>query len=135
MNNLPQWLITAIISVSVAGITWLASRRLNRASAGEKEANTSKILQEVSANLARQLRAVEIEVPGWKKKIAQAELAQTELAEQINKAKLIQTEAKIIVDAMDHMEYVNDPSIPETKFAKYFKRAKDAALRIAAVEI
>lgn len=62
----PELIVTIVASSAVsAPLGALLGRRLNKATAGEKEANASLTLTKVADELANQLRALNAEVPTW----------------------------------------------------------------------
>lgn len=131
MPELPQWATNAIIGVIAAVSGWIASRRVNSATATEKEANAQLTLTKVSAELARQLQAVQQEVPVWKQQIA-TETARAELAEgKLRAQSIVEAEARNIVEEMSHIAYMKAPDEEETIIERRFKRIKQSANRIA----
>lgn len=120
--------------VIVAVITWFVSRRLNRATVAEKEANALATMIKVSADLARQVQAFADEVPNWKSKIA-VETARAEKAEHLMAtAKIIHEQARIIVEEAGHLSYMKAPDEEETVVEQRFKNLKAAAKRIREIE-
>jgi hypothetical protein len=136
MPELPNWLTAVISSAIAAAISFYAGRRLYRATVEEKQANTAATMTKVAADLARQLEAVTAEIPIWKQKIA-AETLRAEAAEQNNaNARLIQHEAKIIVEEVSHLSYLRDPDDEtESIVERRFRNIKAAAKKIAECEM
>jgi hypothetical protein len=135
METLPQWLTTAISSGIAAVIGFLLARRLTTATVAEKDANTLSTVTAVADSLARQLRAVEQEVPVWKQQIAEQTAVAERATAELAKAVIVQRDAKIIVEAMSHLSYLKSPDEEETSVEKRFKEAKEAAHRIATLNL
>jgi hypothetical protein len=136
MNDLPQWLTPVISGVIAAVITFFATRRLNSATVLEKDASALKIMTEVADSLARQLRMVESEVPGWKKGMAEATARAEQAEHAATNVKIIQAEAKQIYEDATHLGYfATSPADANSPPALRLKNIKEAAARMMAVEV
>lgn len=139
MGELPQWLITALITATVsvigAAFGYFGGRRLNRATAGEKDASALEILEGVAAKLAKQLTALTDEIPVWRQKVA-TETQLREVAEKyVGNARIVQQEAISIVEDMKHLSYLADPDEEDNSVARRFRNIKASASRIAGLQL
>lgn len=134
-TTIPTWLQTVIASLCTAAITWLLTRRLNRATAGEKEANAARTLATLADDLAKQLATAHGMNEVAKDKIIEQEDGLKRQGRIMEHALQIKAEAATIVEEMSHLSYLADPDEEDSIVARRFRAVKAAAKRIEALQI
>lgn len=158
--DLPPWIQNILIGAASAIIGAILSRRLYGATAGEKEASAVKLLTDALKDVLQQLRIAEKEIPAWKQKITEVEAERdthakmaAQLEEMLSEANatiaemkdreplgaetasLIRKSAAIILEDAKHLSYLADKDEPESEVAQRFRRMKEAAADITAIDV
>lgn len=150
MESLTQATITALTALIVGVPSYLFGRRGRNANSSKTEADAIKVLSDVVATLAAQLRVAHNEMPIWTAKIAEVEKQAEHWQEEavklqkalficegreplgIETANMFRLEAESIIENIGHMSFVptGEPTEDDLSAIRRLKSIRESAKKM-----